>query len=84
MQKQKRKIKKNIAKGRVGKVRGKSAREESEQGRKHEEGEGKSTSDGTLIIEGVYAICALFSYRNSYAVCARQSISSSSSRQGVG
>lgn len=49
----------------------------------HEEGEGGSTSDGTLIIEGVYAICALFSYRNSYAVCARQSISSSSSRQGV-
>lgn len=46
--------------------------------------EGESTSDGTLIIEGVYAICALFSYRNSYAVCARQSISSSSSRQGVG
>lgn len=37
MQKQKRKIKKNIAKGRVGKVRGKSARVESEQGSVHEE-----------------------------------------------
>lgn len=77
MQKQKRKIKKNMEKGRVGKVRAKSARGEREQGSVHEEGDRGSTSDGTLIIEGVYAICVLFSYRNSYAVCARQSISSS-------